>query len=332
MKKQYKWLILSAMLIGLLCMFTGCARKVDVTINDQDAQIAITAKSNMTVQEVLDAANIKLGENDKVDLELDSKVSEEHHVINISRYAQVTIAYGTDSLVTEVYNGTVQDVLDQAGFVLEEGQYLDVDAGQKVTDGMTIHVIQQLKVAVTADGSTQTVFTEAENVKALLDELHLTLDEDDRVTPDLNTALDESVTEVVIQRVEVKEETTEETIKYSAKTVESSKYNKGTKKITQYGKNGVKEVTYAVTYVDGKEESRELVKEEVVKEAVTEITTVGTYVAPTTRQTETSKEAKKTTKAGREVVSIETQPNPDNPEHGVKIIRYSDGTVEYIDY
>ena len=332
MKKQYKWLILSAMLIGLLCMFTGCAKKVDVTINDQDAQIAITAKSNMTVQEVLDAANINLGENDKVDLELDSKVSEEHHVINISRYAQVTIAYGTDSLVTEVYNGTVQDALNQAGFVLEEGQYLDVDAGQKVTDGMTIHVIQQLKVTVTADGSTQTVFTEAENVKALLDELHLTLDEDDRVTPDLNTALDESVTEVVIQRVEVKEETTEETIKYSAKTVESSKYNKGTKKITQYGKNGVKEVTYAVTYVDGKEESRELVKEEVVKEAVTEITTVGTYVAPTTRQTETSKEAKKTTKAGREVVSIETQPNPDNPEHGVKIIRYSDGTVEYIDY
>ncbi|MBQ4045912.1 MAG: G5 domain-containing protein [Lachnospiraceae bacterium] len=332
MKKQYKWLILSAMLIGLLCMFTGCARKVDVTINDFDAKIAITAKTNMTVQEVLDAANVTLAENDKVDLELDSKVSEEHNVINISRFAQVTIAYGTDSLVTEVYNGTVQDALDQAGYVLEEGQYLDVDPGEKLTDGMTIHVIQQLKVAVKADGSTQTVFTEAEDVKALLAELNISLDEDDRVTPELNTALDESVTKVVVKRVEVKEEKTQETIRYGAKTVESSRYNKGTKKITQYGQNGVKEVTYSVTYVDGKEESREVVKEEVIKEAVTEITTVGTYVAPTTRQTETTKEAKKTTKAGREVVSVETQPNPDNPEHGVKIIRYSDGTVEYIDY
>ena len=90
-----------------------------------------------------------------------------------------------------------------------------------------IHVIQQLKVAVKADGSTQTVFTEAEDVKALLAELNISLDEDDRVTPELNTALDESVTKVVVKRVEVKEEKTQETIRYGAKTVESSRYNKG---------------------------------------------------------------------------------------------------------
>lgn len=50
----------------------------------------------------------------------------------------------------------------------------------------------------------------------------------------------------------------------------------GSSKVTREGVNGSKEVTYQITYVDGKEESRKKVKEKVIKEPVSKIVTEGT--------------------------------------------------------
>ena len=49
----------------------------------------------------------------------------------------------------------------------------------------------------------------------------------------------------------------------------------------QSGENGEKEVTYRVTYVDGKEESREEISSKVVKEPVDRIVRSGTRAEKT---------------------------------------------------
>ena len=53
--------------------------------------------------------------------------------------------------------------------------------------------------------------------------------------------------------------------------------------MTRAGKNGKKKVTYRVTYVDGKEESRKVIKEEVLVKPVAQIVTQGTKSRPSSK-------------------------------------------------
>lgn len=67
-----------------------------------------------------------------------------------------------------------------------------------------------------------------------------------------------------------------ETVKYSTKTTESSKYAKGTTKVVQEGENGKNRVTANVTYVNNVEVSREIITTKVIKKPVTEEIVKGT--------------------------------------------------------
>ena len=81
---------------------------------------------------------------------------------------------------------------------------------------------------------------------------------------------------VKVYRVEYKEETRTEKIKYSTKTIKDKKLLETKKKVITKGKNGSKDVTYSVKYVNGKEKSKEKLSEVVTKEAVTKVVKVGT--------------------------------------------------------
>lgn len=89
-------------------------------------------------------------------------------------------------------------------------------------------------------------------------------------------------------KTEVKTETTTEPIAFTATTQEDSSLSKGATKITTAGANGVKTLTYEVTYTDGKQTSKKLVKEEVTTQPVTQVTSIGTYVAPPPPPTQSS--------------------------------------------
>lgn len=70
-----------------------------------------------------------------------------------------------------------------------------------------------------------------------------------------------------------------ETIPFDSQTVQSASLDKGVTKITTPGVNGVKTLTYKVTYEDGVETDRALVSEKITTPPITQITTVGTKVA-----------------------------------------------------
>ena len=86
-------------------------------------------------------------------------------------------------------------------------------------------------------------------------------------------------------------------------------------KITSEGRYtvGEKEVTYRVTYVNGKEEARKKLSEKVLKEPVAEIVIKGT-------------------KPTRTVTSRQKVMDCDGSGHGYWIITYSDGTTEYQEF
>lgn len=70
-----------------------------------------------------------------------------------------------------------------------------------------------------------------------------------------------------------------EAIAHGTKTVNDSSLAKGKTHVKTAGKDGVRELTYVVTLVDGKEVKRELVSKVVKVKPVTEVMAVGTKVA-----------------------------------------------------
>lgn len=83
--------------------------------------------------------------------------------------------------------------------------------------------------------------------------------------------------------VETKTETKTEAVAFTSVYENDPASAVGQNKVKQQGVNGSKEVTYTVTYINGKETKRERVSEKVVTPSVPMIILVGAYVAPVTQ-------------------------------------------------
>ena len=122
-----------------------------------------------------------------------------------------------------------------------------------------------------------------------------------------------------------------EEISFSTETQSSSSLAAGTTQVKQSGSNGSKEVTYKVTYVDGKEESREAVNETVTKDPVNEIIVQGTK-QPSSSSGGSSGGSSGAASGGKTVVATEYYEDCDGSGHGIKVITYSDGSMEEVPY
>ena len=87
------------------------------------------------------------------------------------------------------------------------------------------------------------------------------------------------ITEVGTLETTTKEEKKTETVPFEKETRNNPKLKKGETKVVQKGVNGTKEITYKVTYENGKEVKREKVSEKITNEPVKEITEIGTLVS-----------------------------------------------------
>ena len=81
--------------------------------------------------------------------------------------------------------------------------------------------------------------------------------------------------------VVVKQETETQPVTFSTTDQNDSSLPKGQTKVMQAGKNGVKTLTYQVTYTNGKQTGKSLLSTKVTTQPVNQIVYVGTYVAPT---------------------------------------------------
>jgi hypothetical protein len=78
----------------------------------------------------------------------------------------------------------------------------------------------------------------------------------------------------------IKTEQQTENIPFGSSTQNDASITKGATRVSVAGKNGVKTLTYQVTYIDGKEVGRKLVSNAVTVQPVNEVKKLGTYVAP----------------------------------------------------
>lgn len=311
MKSRYKKI---PVLLGLCAagLLTGCgAKNTQVHIMDGWQNTEILVAGNTTVAEVLKEAEITVDDKDTVTPALDSVVKNQSE-IQIERHAAVMLVEGDQTEKVEMTGKTVQDVLDEKGVELKEHDYVNHSLDAYLEDGMEIQVIHRLAVTIQVDGETKEYLTEAKNVADLLEEQSIAVDKKDIVKPGMERELSEG-TKVVIERVSVKQVVEKEKVPFETEVEYSgSMYSDESVEKTP-GVEGEKEVTYEVTYVDGKEDHRKAVSEKMLKEPVSQVVTKGT-------------------KQRRRIVSKQKVEDCDGSGHGYYIITWSDGKVEYQDY
>lgn len=318
-----KYIIAIAAGIFSLSMLSGCQsnKKADMNVSIQDGQVQtkLAVAKGSSVSDILKEAEITLDKKDQITPSLTTKLDSGEEKIEIARYEKLKVSDDNKEQEVEILGGKVKDVLEQAGITLGKHDIVNHDLEASCTDDMDIQVIRRVEVSLRADGKTKKTVTQAKTVKELLNENNIALSKKDRIHPALNKALKEG-TKVVVERVETRKEKKTEEIAFSVETQKSSSMYIGSSKVTREGVNGSKEVTYQITYVDGKEESRKKVKEKVIKEPVSKIVTEGTKEKP-------QQSSKKSSGSGKHIVSKRKVPDCDGSGHGYWEIKYSDGTV-----
>lgn len=319
-----KRLIMLGTAMILLTGLCACG-KATIHINDNGIETEIEVSVPKTVDKILENAEIKLYEGDEVNPAPDTKISEAQEIV-ISRKHTVNLT--ADGITKEVVmvGGTVSDLLDHEGITLAEKQHVNYDMDEYLKDGMNIKIFYLFHIEVQCDGQTYTRETEKETVGDVLEELTITLGENDRVTPAITEAVTEGM-QIVVNRVTFDTMTETNEIEFDTTYEDDSSLTRGLEQVSREGENGQKEVTYTVTYVDGVEESREVTNETVTKEPVNKIISVGTK-----EEAPPVSEDPPAGNSGRTVISKKAFYDCNGSGHGYYEITYSDGSVEYEDF
>ena len=347
---------ITACLLALCCVafvFSACAGKdITVTINDSGTKTDVEVKTGITVGKAIEKAGIELGEKDETEPPKDETIKEDTTEITIKRYAKVTVVKGKDKKEVELVGGTVEEAVKKAGFTLAETDKLSADKNAYLKDGMTITITEAIKVTLTVDGKTNTISTNATNVKGLIEEQKIKIGKDDVMSEKLDAPLKNGM-KITIKRVTFKDEKKTESIDYETEKKYSDSMDEGSSQVEQKGEKGEKEVVYTVKYVDGKEISREKKSEKITKQPVKEIITYGTKAEAAEEDNDSDNntgnnnannnsgssssanqesQSSESSGGGKTVVSKTPVYDCDGSGHGYYEIVYSDGSTAYEEF
>ena len=325
--KTIKVLIITIVVMISMVFSAGCGKKAEISIKDESAVTVLEVKLPQTVDKILEEADIQLKEGDVVDPSLDTKLSDAAE-IKISRKHTVELNIGGEKKSVDIVGGTVGDLLNQEGIKLSDKQKISHELSDPITDNLSISIFELASVTLKYDGKSETKSVEAATVEEVIKEAGITLGKDDRITPELTSQITDGM-EITVLRVTTETVTEKVEIDYEVEYINDDSIYKGYQEVRTEGAKGEKEITYTITKVDGKEESKKATEEKVIKEPVTEVIALGTYEAELQTTTEPDYSS---ADSGRTVVSKTAFYDCDGSGHGYYEIVYSDGTTEYEEF
>ncbi len=275
--------------IAILCAGTAFAATSETSyIVDiyEDSQVTRVETTETVAETVVAEAGIQLSEDDRLVLD-DFNPGQDSRIV-IYRASHVTFVHTDGKTLNTIFAGTVAELIESQGVTLSDNVFSSVDVNAVVTDNLKVEMINSYDVIINVDGEQKSVKSTSKTINELLEEQNIVLDEDDEVFPTTDTALQNDLV-VDVLRVEYVTRETEETVPFTSEQVKSSAMEKGTKKVTQKGVNGIKTVTHKDRVVNGVVESSEVIGEEITKKPVKEITKIGTLVKETVTKLGNSK-------------------------------------------
>jgi 3D (Asp-Asp-Asp) domain-containing protein len=178
----------------------------------------------------------------------------------------------------------VGEILREAGidFTEEYDVYPAID--ESLTQRRTIEVIPPSPVTVAFDGQEKRLWTKGASVADLLTSAGVELGPHDGVEPGLETFI-VSPSLIKVTRINYVDEVVEEPIPYAVRRREDPSLEKGTEKIVQRGRDGIKEKVVRITYADGQPQSQQIIATSIKEPPQEEIIAIGTKIVIRTMAT-----------------------------------------------
>lgn len=234
-----------------------------------------------TVRDALSKAKIELAPGDVVEPGLDTPVPDGYFNVNVYTAQPYRIVDGQKSVLTRSAARSPRLIAQQAGVEVYEQDDVSIkpidDMAEAGTVGQDIVIDRATVATVVVDGQDLELRSRGTTVGALLKDNGIAVSSSDNVTPSLTTSLT-SAMKIEVSRVRVNVETVDEPIDKPVQQVSDDSQPRGYKKVKTEGSDGLRRVSYVVTYTNGKIAAKKEVKSETITEPVARVEVVGTKV------------------------------------------------------
>jgi rare lipoprotein A (peptidoglycan hydrolase) len=172
---------------------------------------------------------------------------------------------------------TIEEALKEKGFLITPETRTFPAKETSLKTGTHITVVPAVAITLKIEGESRELMVAAVTVSEALEQLGVTLREEDIIRPERETLLVSGQT-IDVVRVTVSEETEETKISFKKVEEEDSTLSWQTKKVAQKGEAGMRTAVYEVSRHDGEVVAKKVLREEVTKEPIDERIVIGTKV------------------------------------------------------
>jgi uncharacterized protein YabE (DUF348 family) len=265
--------IVATAVVGTTLAYAAMSKSVTLSLDGKAHEVSALGG---TVGDVLDAEGIEVGAHDQVAPSLDQEVSDGTRIsVRFGRPLELTVDGDT-----QTYWVTATDVdgaLDQIGRAYD-GAALSVSRGAGIDrGGIDIEVATPKTITVKIGAAKpQRRTVAALSVRDLLDQLGVQVDRDDRVTPRLGADIDDGSEGVVSRIKKVSKRIKREVVDFRTIERDDDSAYVGDTTVIRSGEDGLRDVTYAITYRNGRLAVRKVLRQTWLDRPVAAIVEVGT--------------------------------------------------------
>lgn len=246
---------------------------------DDSSRTVLT--SSTTVAEVLEEADVMVGQLDLVEPALTTTISGDDFHINVYRSRPILIVDGTRRYTISTPYSSPQLIARSAGLATHPEDIFHLELVREFVDegfiGQKLTIERAIPVQIELDGQTFTFRTHASTIQGLLDEKGITLGADDFTSLPLDTSLSADLHFAVI-RVGHEVVTEEHSLPFETRIIIDHDLAYGEKRIEQEGQAGSEVSSFEITRHNGREVSRQLISTARVSEPVALIVVKGTRI------------------------------------------------------
>jgi resuscitation-promoting factor RpfB len=253
--------------------YAAMSSKVTLSLDGQPREVTALAD---TVGGVLEAEGVTVGEHDVVAPGPDEAVTDGTKIsVQFGRPLELSVDGVTQThwvTATSVGSALSEIGRSYANAALSVSRGSDLDRG-----GLSLEVVTPKRLAIKV-GAQKTVTTKvaALTVADVLDEMGVSVDDDDIVKPGLGREIADG-DEVEVTRIRVvTKQVAREAIDFGTVEREDDSAYVGEETVVTAGRPGMRDVTYRLTYRNGKLSATKVVTQRVLRKPVAQVVEVGT--------------------------------------------------------
>jgi uncharacterized protein YabE (DUF348 family) len=263
-------LVLTGLLGGTAGWVSTGGKTIDLRVDGQLRQVHTSATD---VRGVLAAAHIPVGEHDLIAPELGARLESGSEVV-VRRGHLLHLMVNGAARDVWVNAASVDEALGQLGYGADS--LVSVSRSTRLDSAAaSLSVMTPKHVSFKVDGKTVQAVAFGPNLRQAIAQAHLRLSPTDVVAPDINSPVrDREV--ITIHRVVYKLQVQRQSVAYGSVRQNDPNRTVGNNVVVTAGRNGVRQVTYRLRYVDGKLVGKTIASNKVITPAVNRRTLVGT--------------------------------------------------------